>query len=54
MVGSGIWKKPILNPGYGGQKGTGSRIPDPDPQHWTLLMLIEYWGNPGNPSHIRL
>jgi hypothetical protein len=27
-------KKPIPDPGSRGQKGTGSRIPDPDPQHW--------------------
>jgi hypothetical protein len=33
MVGSGIRKKPIPDPGSGGKKGTGSRIPDPDPQH---------------------
>jgi hypothetical protein len=33
MVGSGIRKKPIPDPGSGGQKGTGSRILDPDPQH---------------------
>jgi hypothetical protein len=33
MVGSGIRKKPIPDPGSRGQKGTGSRIPDPDPQH---------------------
>jgi hypothetical protein len=26
MVGSGIWKKPIPDPGSRGQKGTGSRI----------------------------
>jgi hypothetical protein len=26
MVGSGIRKKPIPDPGLGGQKGTGSRI----------------------------
>jgi hypothetical protein len=26
MVGSGIRKKPIPDPGSGGQKGTGSRI----------------------------
>ena len=31
--GSGIRKKPIPDPGSWGQKGTGSRIPDPDPQH---------------------
>jgi hypothetical protein len=24
----------IPDPGFRGQKGTGSRIPDPDPQHW--------------------
>jgi len=34
MVGSGIRKKPIPDPGSRGPKGTGSRIPDPDPQHW--------------------
>ncbi len=31
--GSGIGKKPIPDPGYRSQKGTGSRIPNPDPQH---------------------
>jgi hypothetical protein len=31
--GSGIQKKPIPDPGSRGQKGTGSQIPDPDPQH---------------------
>jgi hypothetical protein len=41
---SGIWdpeKKPIPGPGFGsrGQKGTGSRIPDPDPQHCILESL---------------
>jgi hypothetical protein len=30
---SGIGKKPIPDPGSRGQKGTGSPIPDPDPQH---------------------
>jgi hypothetical protein len=30
----GSGKKPIPDPGSRGQKGTGSRIPDPDPQHW--------------------
>ncbi len=34
---SGIRKKPIPNPGSRGQKGTGTRIPDPDPQHWSLV-----------------
>jgi hypothetical protein len=31
MVGSGIWKKPIPDPGSGGQKGTGSRIRNTGP-----------------------
>ncbi len=30
---SWIRKKPIPDPGSRGQKGTGFRIPDPDPQH---------------------
>jgi len=30
---SGIRNKPIPDPGSRGQKGTQSRIPDPDPQH---------------------
>jgi hypothetical protein len=34
--GSRIRKKPIPDPGSRGQKGIGSRIPDPDPQHWVL------------------
>jgi hypothetical protein len=29
----GSGKNPIPDPGSRGQKGTGSRIPDPDPQH---------------------
>jgi len=32
--GLGIRKKPIPGPVSRGQKGTGSWIPDPDPQHW--------------------
>jgi hypothetical protein len=36
---SGIRKKPIPDPGVRGQKGTGSRIPDPDPQHWSLTAI---------------
>ncbi len=31
--GSGCWLSPIPDPGSRGQKGTQSRIPDPDPQH---------------------
>ncbi len=33
VLGSEIRKKPIPDPGSRGQKGTGFRIPDPDPQH---------------------
>ena len=35
-LGSGIRKKLfwIPDPGSRGQEGPGSRIPDPDPQHW--------------------
>jgi hypothetical protein len=33
-LGSGIRKKPIPDPGSRGQKGIGSRIPDPGPQQW--------------------
>jgi hypothetical protein len=33
-LGSGIRKNPNPDPGSRGQKGTASRIPDPDPQHW--------------------
>jgi hypothetical protein len=32
-LGSGIRKKTIPDPGSRGQKGTRSRILDPDPQH---------------------
>ncbi len=28
----------IPDPGSRGQKGTGSRIPDPDPQHWLVIL----------------
>jgi hypothetical protein len=38
-LGYGILKKPYPDPGSRGQKGTGSRIPDPDPQHWAKLKL---------------
>jgi hypothetical protein len=30
---------PIPDPGSRGQKGTGSRIPDPDPQHCKELIM---------------
>ncbi len=38
--GSGIRKKPIPDPGSRGQKGTGSGIPDPDPQHWNIINAL--------------
>ncbi len=49
--GSGSWFFP--HPGSRGQKGTGSRIPDPDPQHWMLLVfflliLVFFTGYPGD------
>jgi hypothetical protein len=34
--GSGIRNKPIPDPGSRGQKGTGFRIPDPNPQHFLI------------------
>jgi len=39
MVGSGIRKKAIPDPGsqIQGPKGTGSRIPDPDPQQCKIV-----------------
>jgi hypothetical protein len=37
--GSEIRKKPIPDPGSRGQKGTGSRIPDLDPQHCQKARL---------------
>jgi hypothetical protein len=30
----------IPDPESRGQKGTGSRIPDPDPQHWGKLTVL--------------
>ncbi len=40
-LGSGTGIKPIPDPGSGsrGQKGTGSRIPDPDPQYCLELHI---------------
>ncbi len=37
--GSRTRKKPTLDLGSRGQKGTGSRVPDPDPQHWFPGLL---------------
>jgi hypothetical protein len=49
---SGIWKKPISDPGSRGQKGTRSRIPDPGfgipdpkPQQFKLNELRNNIGN---------
>jgi hypothetical protein len=39
-------KKPIPDPGSRGQKGTGSRIPDPDPHHCRLCIpTSSSWAN---------
>ncbi len=40
--GSGCWLSPIPDPGSRGQKGTQSRIPDPDPQHCLKLRLYNF------------
>ncbi len=47
---SGIRKKPIPDPGSGsrGKKGTGSRIPDPDPQHWLERFFMTDCGRSGD------
>ncbi len=37
--GSECWLSPIPDPGSRGQKGTRSRIPDPDPQHCLWLYV---------------
>jgi hypothetical protein len=39
---TGIRKKPIPDPGSRGQKGNGSRIPYPDPQHWDLELIVTF------------
>jgi hypothetical protein len=39
MVGSGIRKKPIPDPGSGGQKGTGSRIRIRNTAHLTVSCI---------------
>jgi hypothetical protein len=50
---SGIRKKPIPDPGSRGQKGTGSRIPDPDPQHWILEYAV-FINRAVDPDPIRI
>jgi hypothetical protein len=37
--GSRTRKKPTLDLGSRGQKGNGSRVPDPDPQSWFPGLL---------------
>jgi hypothetical protein len=37
---SGVQNKPIPDPGSRGQKGTQSRIPDPDPQHCLWVTVV--------------
>jgi hypothetical protein len=39
MVGSGIWKKPIPDPGSRIRGAKRYRIPDPDPQHWYYVIF---------------
>ena len=45
VLGSGIRKKPIPDPGsrIQGSKSTQSRIPDPDPQHWSWVRSQHPW-----------
>jgi hypothetical protein len=45
VLGSGIRKKPIQDPGsrIQGSKSTQSRIPDPDPQHWSWVRSQHPW-----------
>jgi hypothetical protein len=44
VVHSGSDFLPIPDPGSKGQKGTGSRIQDPDPQHWYTGTGTINWG----------
>ncbi len=37
---SGIWKKPIPDPGSRIQGSKRHRIPDPDPQHWPVNSIL--------------
>ncbi len=43
----------IPDPGSRGQKGTGPRIPDPDPQHWYFLTYRYFWCRTRRPIHKR-
>jgi hypothetical protein len=51
--GSRIRMLTFSHPGSRGQKGTQSRIPDPDPQHWPQLLKItaKKYGFRINQSH---
>ncbi len=42
VMGSGIRTKPIPELGSRGHNGKGSRIPDPDPQHWLSIARPIY------------
>ena len=56
-LGSGIRNKTVPDPGSRGQKGPNpeSRIPDPDPQHWCVPMILSGgmhifdWPTPSHP-----
>jgi hypothetical protein len=63
--GSRIRTVTIPDPGCRGQKGTQSRIPDPDPQHWYLQLrhfdlnrhccfLVPEEGEASSPTEIPL
>ena len=45
--GSRILMLTFFHPGSRGQKGTQSRIPDPDPQHWFSVQAGDHWNNRG-------
>ncbi len=51
--GSGCWLSPIPDPGSRGQKGTQSRIPDPDPQHWWKLTTLSVLSVAAWPTYYR-
>ena len=50
--GSRIRMLTFSHPGSRGQKGTQSRIPDPDPQHWLLPEALRNMGSGKNLSWI--
>jgi hypothetical protein len=45
----------FTHPGSRGQEGTGSRIPDPDPQHWVEpIFFLHFHENAKLPICIRV